>query len=112
MKKIGFALALLLMLGLAYRASAQQDQQKQDQQKVTFYYYPSSNIYYNVSTGEYLYYDEPTTKWITAKTLPTTITLEKMPVDTVYYNGPDVWKDNPEHLRKYKAKKEEVKKKD
>jgi hypothetical protein len=35
-----------------------------------------------------------------------------MPVDTVYYNGQQVWKDNPEHLRKYKGKKDEAKKKD
>src|SRR5436190_11728815 len=111
MKKIVFALVLVFALGTAFRASAQQEQQKQDQQKVTFYFYPSSNIYYNVSTGEYLYFDESSTKWITVKALPTTITVVKMPVDTVYYNGPDVWKDNAEHQKKYKEKKDEMKKK-
>jgi len=105
MKKIFLALALLFTIGTTMRVSAQQVQRQ------TFYYYPSSNIYYDVATGEYWYYDEPTVKWVIVKTLPSTITLERAPIDTVYYNGPDVWKDNAEHQRKYKHKKDEDKKK-
>jgi hypothetical protein len=108
MKKIILAVALLFSLGSIMRVSAQQ----QEPQKMTFYYYPSSNIYFDVASNEYVYYDEGTQKWLNVKELPTTITVVKMPVDTVYYNGQQVWKDNAEHLRKYKGKKDEAKKKD
>jgi hypothetical protein len=78
-------------------------------QRVTFYYYPSSNVYYNVSTHDYVYYDPGTTTWVTVQSLPATITFTKTPKYTVYYNGPDVWKDNAMHKKKYKSKKTTVK---
>ena len=109
MKRIILAFALLFGISGVMHLSAQQADQNQ---KVTFYYYPSSNVYYNAASDEWVYYDEPTTKWITVKTLPSTITIVKMPVDTIYYQGNEVWKDNAEHQRKYKGKKEETKKKD
>ena len=105
MKKIVFSLVLFFTLSNAVHVSAQ------EQPRVKFYYYPSSNVYYNTTTSEYWYYDEPTTKWVEVKTLPATITFEKAPVYTVYYNGPEVWKENAEHQKKYKAKKSEEKKK-
>jgi hypothetical protein len=104
MKKFVFAIALLFGLTSAINGFSQDHRMK-------YYYYPSSNVYYNVSTGEYWYYDSPTTKWVEVKTLPTTITVEKTVVDTVYYNGPDVWKENAMHQKKYKVKKSEVKQK-
>lgn len=107
MKKIILAVAILFALGSTQKASAQQDQKK-----VEFYYYPSSNVYMNVSTGEYWYYDEPNTKWLEVKTLPETIAIEKAPVYTIYYNGEDVWKDNAMHQKKYKGTKKEEPKKD
>jgi len=100
MKKFIVMLAVLFALGFK-QASAQ---------RVTFYYYPSSNVYYNVSTHDYLYYDPGTTTWVTVQTLPATITLTKTPKYTVYYNGNDVWKDNAMHKNKYKAKKPVAKK--
>ncbi|HZJ59108.1 MAG TPA: hypothetical protein VFD24_02485 [Chitinophagaceae bacterium] len=30
--------------------------------------------------------------------------MEKTPRYTVYYNGPEVWKDNAEHVKRYKVK--------
>ena len=99
MKKIILGLTFLFAIGTAIKATAQEPQ------RVRFYYYPSSNVYYNVSTGEYWYYDNGTTNWVDVKTLPTTITVEKTPRYTVYYNGTDVWKDNAVHQKKYKAKK-------
>jgi hypothetical protein len=106
MKKIIFALAMLFALGSALPVSAQDH----DQQKVRFYYYPSSNVYYNVTTGQYWYYDEPNVKWIEVKTLPETVTIEKTHKYTVYYNGEEIWKDNAMHQKKYKFKKDESKK--
>ena len=99
MKKIILGLTLLFALGSAIKTSAQVTQ------RVRFYYYPSSNVYYNVSTQEYWYYDNGTTNWVEVKTLPTTIIITKTPRYTVYYNGADVWKDNAVHQKKYKAKK-------
>jgi hypothetical protein len=98
MKKIILGFILLFAIAGASRISAQETQ------KVTFYYYPSSNVYYNVSVSDYWYYDEATNAWVEVKTLPTTITLEKAPRYTVYYNGKDVWKDNTAHVKKYKVK--------
>ena len=98
MKKIIFGLVFLFAIAGATRISAQESQ------KVTYYYYPSSNVYYNVVGSDYWYYDEATSAWVEVKTLPATITLEKAPRYTVYYNGKDVWKDNATHMKKYKVK--------
>jgi hypothetical protein len=111
MKKIMLAFAMLFAVGSTMYVSAQDQKQDQAQQRIKFYYYPSSNVYYNISTGDYWYYDEPTVKWVEVKTLPETITLDKTPVYTIYYNGPDVWKENAEHQKKYKSNKNETKKK-
>lgn len=100
MKRIILGLALILTLGSATKLAAQEIQ------RVRFYYYPSSNIYYNPATDQYWYYDDVRTTWTEVKTLPTTITISKTPRYTVYYNGEDVWKDNAVHLKKYKGKKD------
>jgi hypothetical protein len=99
MKKIIVMLAVLFAFGVKHAAA----------QKTTFYYYPSSNVYYNVTTHDYEYYDPGTTTWVTVQKLPTTVTLTKSPRYTVYYNGKDVWKDNDMHKKKYKDKKETAK---
>ena len=100
MKKIIFGLILLFTLGSATTLTAQETKTQQ----VKFYYYPSSNIYYNVSSEDYWYYDDVSATWTQVKTLPTTITLTKTPVYTVYYNGEEVWKENAVHMKKYKIK--------
>jgi hypothetical protein len=98
MKKIILGLVFLFVITAASKISAQETQ------KVTFYYYPSSNVYYNVSASDYWYFDDANKAWVEVKTLPTTITVEKAPRYTVYYNGADVWKDNAAHQKKYKVK--------
>lgn len=95
MKKIIVLLAVLFALGSFKHAAAQA--------RVTYYYYPSSNVYYNIGTHDYWYYDPGTTAWVTVKTLPSGITITRAPKYTVYYNGPDVWKDNATHKTKYKV---------
>lgn len=99
MKKIILMLAVLFALGVK-EASAQ---------RITFYYYPTPNVYYNVASHDYLYYDPGTTTWTTVKALPPGIVLTRTKY-TVYYNGPQVWKDNAAHKTKYKTKKTVVKK--
>ena len=91
----------------ALQASAQTTPMDQ-QQRVKFYYYPKSNVYQNTSTNEYWYYDQGNSNWVSVKDLPSTVTLEKDPSYVVYYNGTDVWKDNPQHMKKYKVTKKGV----
>ena len=102
MKKILF---LILVCGTVITASSQTtDSVTTTTTTHKYYYYPSSNVYYNVVGSDYWYYDEATSAWVEVKTLPATITLEKAPRYTVYYNGKDVWKDNATHMKKYKVK--------
>jgi hypothetical protein len=107
MKRIILALAVLFALATSTKVSAQAPVTKET--RITFYYYPSSNIYYNPANSEYWYYDDVSTTWTQVKELPTTIVLTKTPRYTVYYNGEDVWKDNTVHMKKYKGKKGETK---
>ena len=96
MKKIIVVLALLFAFGSFKQATAQA--------RVSYYYYPSSNVYYNISTGDYWYYNPGSTAWITVRSLPSGITITRTPRYIVYYNGKDVWKDNASHKTKYKNK--------
>ena len=98
MKKIFLILAVLFTFCSFNQVAAQS--------KITYYYYPAANVYYNVSTGDYLYYNPANTGWVSVKTLPSGITITKTPRHTVYYNGNDVWKDNGAHKTKYKIKKD------
>lgn len=97
MKKIIVMLAVLFAIGIK-QANAQ---------RMTFYYYPTQDVYYNVSGQNYIYYNPATSAWVTVKALPRGIVLTRSPRYTVYYNGTDVWKDNGLHKGKYKVKKAE-----
>ena len=110
MKKIIVMLAVALALSPAlFAQQTQPTQQPTDQsQQVKFYFYPASNVYFNVTSEDYWYFDEANAKWVEVKTLPETIVLQKTPVYTIMYSGTDVWKDNETHKKKYK--KEEPKK--
>lgn len=104
MKKIILGLSLILGGALLSTVYAQASQ-SQNQTRVKFFYYPSSNIYYNEATSEYWYNNG--SQWVLVKNLPGTIVIEAHPAKyTVYYNGTDVWKDNDTHKTKYKIKKD------
>lgn len=107
MKKI-ISIALI-SCGLVFSAGLKAQQTTttttSTQDSTQFYYYPSSNVYLNPATNQYWYYDTGSSTWVSAQQLPSTITLVKEPVYTVYYNGTDVWKDNAEHMKKYKVNK-------
>ena len=96
MKKFILALALLFVAG---KASVKA------QVSVRFYFYPSANVYYDPVRTEYYYYDPPRTSWVTVRTLPTTIHIDRT-YNVIYYKGRDPWKYNKSHKAKYyKAKK-------
>ena len=104
MKKLIILSIFCLSLLGSGQIYAQQITQEQ-QQQTKFYYYPSSNVYQNTSTNEYWYYDDANNTWTSVKDLPSTVTLVKDPSYVVYYKGSDVWKDNAEHIKKYKVNK-------
>ncbi|MES2431161.1 MAG: hypothetical protein V4556_09495 [Bacteroidota bacterium] len=98
-------LGLALMLGI-FSVSKTYAQDPTVTTTTTYWYYPSENVYYNEVTGDYWYYDNPTTTWMTVKTLPNTyVVTDKTHHVDVTYAGTDVWKENKEHLMKYKMKK-------
>lgn len=111
MKKIIFGtLALILSTVLTVHAQeATQDKAAAatSEQRIKFFYYPSNNVYYNEASSEYLYYDEPSSTWMTVKQLPTMIVLEPTAMKyAVYSNNKEIWKENNAHKTKYKVKKD------
>jgi hypothetical protein len=103
MKKLLVFIPICLSLFVS-RLNAQQTNDSLTQQ-MKFYYYPSSNVYYNPSTSDYWYYDDATSNWTSVRELPSTIHLVKSPRYLVYHSDADIWKDNAMHLKKYKVKK-------
>jgi hypothetical protein len=117
MKKI---LILLLVSGSVLTASAQVEQSTTTTTTTTtptanaamqpghheYYFYPSQNVYFDKSTGDYWYKESPTaTTWTETTTLPSTITVENEKSYPIQYKGNDPWKNNTADLKKYKVKK-------
>ena len=106
MKKILFGCMMMFAVCSAVNVNAQDASTATSTTRVKYWYYPSSNVYFNDATGDYWYFDQPTTTWMDVKTLPSTYVIsEKTPRYSVWHNGSDVWKDNSMHLKKYKVKK-------
>src|SRR5215216_3402047 len=93
MKKI-FFLLLVIVGSLNINAQAK---------KIKFYYYPSSNIYYNTSSGKYIYSNNGS--WTTVNALPSNMAVAHTPRVIVYNTTPQVWENNKTHQVKYKAVK-------
>ncbi|MEO6406769.1 MAG: hypothetical protein ABIY51_04230 [Ferruginibacter sp.] len=94
MKKLAVAFLGMIMLSLFTISEA-------SAQTRTYWYYPSSNVYYDIAAKQYVFYNAGT--WSNAGTLPSGIVIEKeAPRVTVYHAGNDVWADNAGHVMKYK----------
>ena len=65
----------------------------------SFYYYPDANVYYNNSDGRYIYNNDGS--WLSVNVLPANIYLGGSSRYMVYHRGPQVWLDNPIHIRNY-----------
>jgi hypothetical protein len=111
MTKLIPALIFCLLVFAGNEASAQQagttTSSGSNAQQLRFYYYPGSNVYYNISSGNYWYHDDTAGKWKSVPELPASIKLVKSPRFSVYHSNADVWMDNPEHLKKYKVKRDD-----
>ncbi|MEO6489589.1 MAG: hypothetical protein ABIO04_06585 [Ferruginibacter sp.] len=117
MKKIIFGIMVLFFAATATAqdqpaASATPATAENATMQGKYFYYPSTNTYYNEASSEYIYYDEPSATWLTVKKLPMTIVVE--PTATKYpvtYTDNDVWKENEAHKTKYKVKNDGTKEK-
>ncbi len=108
MKKI---LISMLICGAVFSASAQNDSANSTSINTSpttimhkYFYYPSSNVYFDEGSGNYWDWNNGTSKWITVQTLPSTITVgnaERYPIDVT---GNDPWLNNASDLKKYKVK--------
>ena len=63
-----------------------------------FYYYPSANVYLNLSTHHYIY--DRGGVWVTVNNLPFLLG-DDQPRFMVYHDGDDVWEDNRIHENEY-----------
>ena len=70
-----------------------------------YYYYSSANVYFDEESGNYWYWDTPSSQWKMVRTLPADITLVKSPKYQLRYEGDDPWKKNADDVKKYKVKK-------
>jgi hypothetical protein len=93
MKKILMAIILIMGFSIINNAEAQ---------KTKFFYYPSSNVYYNPASGKYIY--NKNGQWTTVKSLPAKNAINSRRV-IVYSSSPQVWTNNSHHVTKYKAVK-------
>jgi hypothetical protein len=89
MKKIIFGLLLVVSIMSFNKAASQQ---------LKFYYYPESNLYYDVVNRQYIYLNNGT--WTTVHVLPATKSDGGRKV-VVYHSGRNIWVDNAAHLKKY-----------
>jgi len=92
MKKIFFALLLIASILSVKQAGAQ---------LIKFYYYPNTNVYYDVTQRQYIYADNG--NWVTVAALPTGIRVVNTRRVVVYNPTPQVWIQNPGHIKKYKT---------
>ena len=91
MKKILFLFLLAVAISSAKQAGAQQKK---------FYYYPNSNMYYDVGSHQYIYLNN--SGWVNVNTLPPGIIVNKTRRVVIYNPTPDIWVHNNKHKLKYK----------
>jgi hypothetical protein len=97
-------LSLFILTAFIINSTAAQPPHAKAYGKQKFYYYPAYNVYYDA--GPRLYYYNGGSAWTGVAVLPPAINFTVgAPRYTVYYNGPQVWLDNPAHMAKYKAYK-------
>ncbi len=70
-----------------------------------YYYYPSTNVYFDEANGNYWYKDRPSSAtWKRTRTLPSTFNPRTGPRYKLNYKGINPWKNNKEDIIKYKVK--------
>lgn len=90
-----FIAAVLLIAAIAFSPEA-------DAQRKKFYYYPASNVYYDVANKTYIYSSGGT--WVTRRAMPSRAAVLGTDRITVYSETPQVWRYNATHKTKYRGK--------
>lgn len=93
MKQFFAAVMLSMALAVAPRTEAQQ---------LRFYYYPASNVYYDIANQQYIYPSGGS--WVTRGALPSRTTVLGTDRVVVYSATPQVWRYNATHRAKYRGK--------
>jgi hypothetical protein len=93
MKQLFAAVLMVAGLALSQQASAQQ---------LRYYYYPSSNVYYDVANNRYIV--PSGSSWVTRSAASSRDMVLGSNRVTVYSETPEVWRYNDTHKAKYKGK--------
>ena len=74
------------------------------EKKIEFYYYPKTNMYYDVANKQYLYSLDSAKTWIAQQnesgSIPSTLGNKFI----IYSNTDSVWKNNRDHRNMYKGR--------
>jgi hypothetical protein len=87
--------AVLMVMGLAISGEASAQQKR-------YYYYPSSNVYYDVANKTYIVPSGGT--WVTRSAASSRDMVLGTNRVTVYSESPQVWQYNATHKAKYRGK--------
>jgi len=93
MKQLFAAVLMITGLALGQKASAQQ---------LRYYYYPSSNVYYDIANHTYIVPSGGS--WVTRSAASSRDMVLGSGKVTVYSETPQVWRYNATHRAKYKGK--------
>jgi hypothetical protein len=74
------------------------------QKNFEFFYYPSKNVYYDVTNSLYLYSLDGGKTWdsLSVKAAKEPATLGSKQI--IYASTPEVWKDNQQHINQYNGR--------
>ena len=105
MKKLSTLFAVtLFLLAFNMQSVIAQPSHAKEYGKHKYYYYPSSNVYFDAGPG--LYYYQNGNQWSGVSILPPSFSFSiGAPRVAVYHYGPQVWVDNHIHVVKYKGQK-------
>src|SRR5688500_3144630 len=93
MKQLFAAILMVIGLAIGTKASSQQ---------LRYYYYPSSNVYYDIANKTYIVPSGGT--WVTRSAASSRDVVLGTNRVVVYSESPQVWRSNATHKAKYKGK--------
>lgn len=96
MKKIIFSVLLLFVLSVTNECNAQQG--------YAYDYYPTGNVYDDLSNQQYIYYTKDC--WISVAVLPTSFRIDRKNKVTLCSDVPEVWQYNADHIKQYQSSKD------
>lgn len=71
------------------------------QKKFEFFYYPASNVYYDVTNSVYLYSLDGGKTWDSLNTKTNKEPAIPGGKQVIYSTTPEIWEENAEHLKQY-----------